>query len=128
MGRSVMSWRWQEAAADGSFDLIASRGVPILQPLPPPPAPPQYLPDDGGEAVWGAAFRQTNSVISLIRSLRNSGRYAPEPGYNPIDDVEKWGDKDYFLNHGTSFVGSQSRAESLSIKADIDQEIADKRI
>ncbi|MBP1092986.1 hypothetical protein [Bradyrhizobium diazoefficiens] len=101
--------------------LLTEQGVP-----PPQPAPPK---DDGGEAIWGAAFRQTNVIVSAIWYLRNSGAYKPVPGYNPIDDIMSWGKtNDYFLNHGTSFVGSQSPAETQAIKARIDQEEADKRI
>ena len=43
---------------------------------------------DGGEAIWGAAFRQTNSVVSAIQAMRNSGQYAPTPDYNPVNDVK----------------------------------------
>lgn len=83
-------------------------------------------PNDGGEALFAAAFRQTNSVVSALQYARNSGRYTPQPGYNPIDDIKAWKDPTYFLNNGAAFVGSQSPDESLAIKAQIDQETKDK--
>lgn len=108
-----------DVSPDPSFGLRTEQGGP--------PARPAPAPDDGGEAIWGAAFRQTNSLISLIRYLRNAGRFAPEPGYNPVNDIRSWGDQGYFLNHGRNFVGSQSPAETQSIKAEIDQEETDRR-
>lgn len=88
----------------------------------------QQAPTDGGEAIFGAAFRQTNSVVSAIRSLRNSGNYAPVPDYNPLPEIKGWGDPRYFLEHGEKFVGSQSPAETQSIKSQIDSEEADKKL
>jgi hypothetical protein len=92
----------------------ASFGLRTEQGGPPARAPAGT---DGGEAIWGAAFRQTNSVVSALQYMRNSGSYAPQPGYNPVTDIKAWGDPKYFLDHGTSFVGSQSPAETLSIKS-----------
>lgn len=83
-------------------------------------------PDPGGD-VFGAAFRQSNSVVSAIQYMRNSGRFTPQPDYNPLTDVKGWGNPSYFLDHGDKFVGSQSPAETQSIKAQIDQEDTDKR-
>jgi hypothetical protein len=90
------------------------------------PAAEPGVPTDGGEAIWGAAFRQTNSVVSALQYMRNSGHYAPEPDYNPIDDLKSWEKPSYMLDHGRAFVGSQSRAESQAIKAQIDQEETDR--
>lgn len=87
-----------------------------------PPSPPPE-----GD-VFGAAFRQTNSVVSALQYMRNSGKFTPQPDYNPVTDIKGWGDPRYFLEHGDKFVGSQSPAESLSIKGQIDQEEADKRL
>lgn len=84
-------------------------------------------PTDGGEAIWGAAFRQTNSVVSTIQSLRNSGHFAPDPAYNPVDDIKSWKDPKYFLDNGRAFVGSQSPAETAAIKAQVDQEETDRK-
>lgn len=36
-----------------------------------PPARPADI-TDGGEAIWGAAFRQSNSVVSALQYMRNS--------------------------------------------------------
>jgi hypothetical protein len=83
-------------------------------------------PEPGGD-VFGAAFRQSNSVVSAIQAMRNSGRFEPVPDYNPLTDVKGWGDTRYFLDHGDKFVGSQSPAETQAIKAQIDQEEQDKR-
>jgi hypothetical protein len=87
----------------------------------PPPAPPE------GD-IMGAAFRQTNTFVSAMQYLRNSGHYAPQPDYNPIADVKGWGDPKYFLDHGQAFVGSQSPAETLAIKSQIDQEESDRQL
>jgi len=83
---------------------------------------------DGGEALWGAAFRQSNSVVSALQYMRNSGSYAPVPDYNPVKEIKGWGDNKYFLTHGQAFVGSQSPAETLAIKSQIDQEETDRKI
>jgi hypothetical protein len=107
-----------DVAPDASFGLRTEQGGP--------PARAEQ-PADGGEAVFGAAFRQTNSVVSALQYMRNSGSYAPQPGYNPVTDIKAWGDPKYFLDHGTSFVGSQSPAETLSIKSQVDQEETDRR-
>jgi hypothetical protein len=87
----------------------------------------QQTPTDGGEAIFGAAFRQTNTVVSAIQAMRNSGNFAPVPGYNPVDDIKAWKEPNYFLEHGDNFVGSQSPAETQSIKAQIDTETTDRR-
>ncbi|MDI3563566.1 hypothetical protein [Bradyrhizobium sp. Arg816] len=107
-----------DVAPDASFGLRTEQGGP--------PARPDEV-TDGGEAVWGAAFRQTNSVVSALQYMRNSGSYAPVPGYNPVTEIKGWGDPRYFLDHGHSFVGSQSPAETQAIKSQIDQEETDRR-
>lgn len=91
--------------------------------------PPARAPEttDGGEALWGAAFRQSNSVVSALQYMRNSGRYAPVSDYNPVKEIKGWGDDKYFLTHGQAFVGSQSPAETLAIKSQIDQEETDRK-
>lgn len=93
-------------------------------------APPQQsgTPDVADAGIWAAAFRQTNSAVSAFQYLRNSGSFAPVPGYNPVNEIKGWGDQKYFLDHGSAFVGSQSPAETLTIRAQIDQEEADRKI
>lgn len=108
-----------DVAPDASFGLRAEEGGPP-QAVPPP--------DDGGDAVFRAAFRQTNVVFSAIQYMRNSGHYAPVPDYNPINDIKGWGDPRYFLEHGDKFVGSQSPAETQSIKGQIDTEEGDRKL
>ncbi len=90
---------------------------------------PEYQPpgDIADPAIWGAAFRQSNSVISAIKYMRNSGSFAPVPDYNPLTDIKAWDKPNYFLEHGDKFIGSQSPAETLSIKNQIDSEDADRR-
>jgi hypothetical protein len=78
--------------------------------------------------VFGAAFRQTNSFVSAVQYMRNSGQFSPVPDYNPVNDIKGWKEPRYFLEHGEKFVGSQSPAESLSIKGQIDQEDADRKL
>jgi hypothetical protein len=107
-----------DVASDPAFGLRTGQGIT--------PAAPAQEPTDGGEAIFGAAFSQTNSVVSAIKYMRNSGSHAPVPGYNPIDEMKGWGDPKYFLNHGESFVGSQSPAETQAIKGQIDTEEADR--
>lgn len=107
-----------DVEADPSLGLRSATGLP-------PTTDP--APTDGGEALFGAAFRQTNSVVSALQYMRNSGHYAPEPDYNPLTDIKAWKDPGYFLDHGASFVGSQSQAETQSIKDQIDQETNDKK-
>lgn len=86
---------------------------------------PPAAPEQGD--VFGAAFRQSNSVVSAIQYMRNSGQFAPVPDYNPVTDIKKWDNPTYFLEHGDKFVGSQSPAETASIKSQIDTEEADRR-
>src|SRR6185312_1631192 len=69
-----------------------------------------------------------NSVVSAIQYMRNSGSYEPVPGYNPLDDIKGWKQPNYFLQHGDKFVGSQSPAETYSIKDQIDTEEQDRKI
>jgi hypothetical protein len=103
---------------EAGFGLRSEQGVaPVAQ----------QAPTDGGEAVFGAAFRQSNSVVSAIQYMRNSGSFAPVPDYNPLTDIKKWDKPSYFLEHGDKFVGSQSPAETQSIKGQIDSEEADKK-
>jgi hypothetical protein len=108
-----------DVAPEASFGLRTEQGGP--------PAAPSEA-NDGGEAVWAAAFRQTNSVVSALQYLRNSGSYNPVPGYNPVNEIKGWGDQKYFLDHGSSFVGSQSPAETLAIKSQVDQEETDRSL
>ncbi|WGR74347.1 MULTISPECIES: hypothetical protein [unclassified Bradyrhizobium] len=108
-----------DVANDASFGLRTEQGVA-------PQNPPS--PEDGGEALFRAAFRQTNSFVSAMQYMRNSGSYQPVPGYNPLDEIKGWGDPRYFLEHGHSFVGSQSQAETQAIKSQIDTEEGDRRL
>ena len=107
-----------DVTPEAGFGLRAEQGVA-------PTRPPETT--DGGEALWGAAFRQSNSVVSALQYMRNSGRYAPVPDYNPVNEIKGWGDDKYFLTHGQAFVGSQSPAETLAIKSQIDQEETDRK-
>lgn len=109
------------AAIDVQND--AGAGLRAEQGQPPVNAPATT---DGGEALFGAAFRQTNSVVSAIQYSRNSGAFAPEPDYNPLDDIRAWKEPKYFLEHGVNFIGSRSRAETAAIKDQIDAETKDK--
>jgi len=108
-----------DVAPDPAFGLRTEQGVP-------PQAQPSIT--DGGEAVFGAAFRQSNSVVSAIQYMRNSGSFTPQPDYNPLDDIKSWKQPDYFLEHGDKFIGSQSPAETQSIKSQIDTETADQKL
>lgn len=72
----------------------------------------------------GAAFRQSNLVVSALTAMRNSGPFEPQDGYSAIDDIK---DTTYFDNHADAFVGSRSPAETTAIKRQIDQEERDKR-
>jgi hypothetical protein len=107
-----------DVAPDPSFGLRTEQGAP------PQTSPPM---NDGGDAVFGAAFRQSNSVVSALQYMRNTGSYEPVPGYNPLEDIKGWKQPNYFLDHGDKFIGSQSPAETYAIKDQIDQETADKQ-
>jgi hypothetical protein len=107
-----------DVAPDPSFGLRTEQGAP------PQTSPPM---NDGGDAVFGAAFRQSNTVVSALQYLRNTGSYEPVPGYNPLEDIKGWKQPNYFLDHGDKFIGSQSPAETYAIKDQIDQETADKQ-
>lgn len=108
-----------DVAPDASFGLRAEQGVTPQDPI---------TPSDGGDAIFRAAFRQTNSFVSAVQYMRNSGQYSPQPGYNPLSDLKSWDKPTYFLEHGDRFIGSQSFAETLAIKGQIDAEEEDKRL
>lgn len=103
-----------DAPSNPDFGLRAEQGGPA-------PAPPT------GD-VFGAAFRQSNTFVSAMQYLRNQGQFTPQPDYNPVTDIKGWKDPKYFLEHGDAFVGSQSPAETLSIKNQVDQEEQDRRL
>jgi len=107
-----------DVESDPGLGIRGAQGIP-------PANPPS--PTDGGEALFGAAFRQTNSVVSALQYMRNSGHFSPVPDYNPLTDIKAWREPNYFLEHGAAFVGAQSPAETLAIKAQIDQETKDKK-
>jgi len=81
-----------------------------------PPPPTDY------SGLFPAAFRQANSVVSLL-SDQHSLAFPPEPGYSPLADIR--GSK-YFDNYADRFAGSNSLPETQSIKTQIDQEEADR--
>ncbi|MCA1831234.1 MAG: hypothetical protein LC750_00540 [Actinobacteria bacterium] len=72
----------------------------------------------------GAAFRQSNLVVSTINGIRNSGAFEPDPSHNPLDVVR--GTK-YEQQHLGAFVGSRSDGETRTIMRQIDGEEADRR-
>jgi hypothetical protein len=88
----------------------------------PAPAPPKPTDDE----LFGAAFRTQNSLGSVIQRM-SRGSYTPQPGYNPVDDLKSWADPEYFRNHGSTFLGSQSPAETQAIKGEIDQSQKDRQ-
>jgi hypothetical protein len=90
--------------------------------------PPAAAPSGSGIDVFEAAFRQTNTFVSAMQYMRNSGHFAPQPDYNPVADLKGWKDPKYLLDHGEKFVGSQSPAETRSIAGQIDDEDTDKRL
>jgi ribosomal protein S18 acetylase RimI-like enzyme len=106
-----------DVAPDPAFGYRAEEGIA-------PTAAAQADPSD----VFGAAFRQSNSVMSAFHAMRNSGSFAPVPDYNPVGDIKGWKEPNYFLEHGEKFVGSQSPAETLSIKDQIDAETRDRKL
>jgi hypothetical protein len=73
---------------------------------------------------FAAAFRQDNSVVSVLTAMRRTGPFAPVQDYNPIDDIK---DTPYFQTHPYQFAASRSPAETQSIMRRINQEDADKR-
>jgi hypothetical protein len=90
--------------------------------------PPAPAPSGSAIDVFEAAFRQTNTFVSAMQYMRNSGHFAPQPDYNPVSDLKGWKDPKYLLDHGEKFVGSQSPAETRSIAGQIDDEDTDKRL
>lgn len=84
-----------------------------------PPAPPAPT----GDAL-SAAFRQQNSVVSYLNSIRNQGQFEPDPNHNPLDLIRG---TPYEAQHLDRFAGSRSAGETRSIMGEIDQEEADRR-
>ena len=100
------------------------------------PAPPQPAlrpntagdlplpPDTSTAAVAAAAFRQYNTVVSILNAARNSGPFQPDPNHDPLDVIRG---TPYEAGHLDRFIGSRSEAETRSIMGSIDQEQSDKR-
>lgn len=82
-------------------------------------------PEPFAEGLPGAAMRQSNSVVSILSALHNSGPFTPQDGYTALPDIKG---TPYFDNHSDRFVASSSQAETDSIKRRIDQEEADKKL
>jgi hypothetical protein len=82
-------------------------------------------PEPVTDRLLGAAFRQSNVVVSAIQAMRNSGPFTPEDNYTALPDIK---DTSYFDKHATRFAASASRAETDSIKRQIDQEEADRKV
>src|SRR5262245_46736081 len=74
---------------------------------------------------FGAAFRQENSVVSILQGLRNSGPFEYDPSHNPFDAIRG---TPYYDNHLSRFTGSRSAGETDAIKRQIDQEEGDRRL
>lgn len=83
-------------------------------------------PDDTDGDLLGAAFRQSNSLVSGL-SFLSRPEYAPEPGYSAMDDLKARGGK-YFSDYADRFTGSYSKGQTDSIIAQIEQEDADKKL
>lgn len=73
-------------------------------------------------SVWGAAFRQNNSLVGMVRLPK---QFEPADGYNPYADkneirgYEQW---------GSAFADSQSPEQTAWIKNQIDEENEDRRV
>lgn len=83
----------------------------------------------GGQLAIGAML----AVPVFFATLRPSTvlqirapHFAPVENYNPIDDIRRWRDRRYFLDHGDKFVGSRSPGETATIRAGIDLDTADE--
>lgn len=75
---------------------------------------------------FAAAFAIATAAAALPPSTFSFPRhFAPQQGYNPIDDIKGWPDDKYLRMHGSAFLGSQSPTESLHIKSLVDTDGAD---
>lgn len=86
---------------------------------------PAFAPPPDYAAVPGAAFRQENSVVSLIQYLRNSHTFPDDPSYNPMDTIR--GTK-YAERYSNRFLGVRSLAEAQAEMSSIDAEEHDKGV
>lgn len=86
----------------------------VSQPTPGPTAP----------EAFEAAFRQNNSVVSVLQNARGRGTFAPVDGYSAWNDIK---DEPRYLEHAPFFAGSTSPAETQLLKGKIDQQEADRR-
>jgi hypothetical protein len=101
-------------------DPLAQNGPGITGPLVPPDPRPNYDRPDP-DAVWGAAFRLNNPVVSLLTALHGHDERV-DPNHNPFEMIR--GTKyDTFPN---SFIGSRNETETRRIMANIDQEERDR--
>lgn len=73
--------------------------------------------------VFGAAFRQENSLISAASNGFGLYNFQAEEDYDPFD-----GDIEGYELFAENFIESKSRQETMMIKSQIDMELDDKKI
>lgn len=87
------------------------------------PRPTEATPSPGFRATFGAAFRQSNIVGSLLSNETLGVDNTPEEGYNPWEDIA--GTK--YEAQWESFVNANNRRFAAALKQQIDMEEDDRR-
>ena len=100
--------------------LVTDTNIGPIQSLPETPDVSVDAPSTG--EVFGAAFRQENTLVSLASNGFTINDYQAEEGYDPYD-----GDIDGYEMFAENFTESRSPTETANIKMMIDQELQDKQ-
>ncbi|GAG06661.1 unnamed protein product, partial [marine sediment metagenome] len=102
--------------------LVSERDVSTIQQLPDPVKPVTPADPSTGE-IFGAAFRQENSLVSLATSETSFQDYQTEEGFDPFEARNL---KGYEL-FAENFTDAKSPDHMSAIKQGIDNELADRQ-
>ncbi len=86
---------------------------------------PPTDPKAGLSAIWGAAARTGNTVVSTYNYLNERTGFTYDPNHNPIDLI---GGTKYEANHLERFVNSYSEADTRARMSRIDREEKDREL
>lgn len=100
--------------------LVTDTNIGRIQTLPEAPEPTMDEPTTG--EIFGAAFRQDNTLVSLASNGLTMSDFQSEEGYDPFE-----GDIEGYEMFAENFIDSKSSMETANIKMMIDQELEDKQ-
>ena len=101
--------------------LVSNRDIGAIQQLPEVAETTSIAPSTG--EVFGAAFRQENSLVSLATNETSFQDYQTEEGFDPFDGDNLKG----YEMFAESFIDAKSSDHSSAIKQQIDNELQDRK-